>query len=158
MVQLEDTIREGLRTYKEAWEKTGAALKEINDGKLYRQLGFKTFEAYLKERWGLSRAHGYRLMDAAKGAEMSPMGDKPASIRQALQGRKGKKQPKVEPTKSPPSKTALLTDPNYPIQQFRELMASWEKALSQGDLHRVLREVNELADRRLQEIRIKEAV
>lgn len=58
------------------------ALKVIRDGKLYRdQHG--TFEDYCVERWGMKRAHAYRLISHGKVLEvlsddpdLSPIGDK----------------------------------------------------------------------------------
>lgn len=54
----------------------GKALKEIRDDRLYRELLFDSFEAYLKNRWDMSRAHGYRLIEAARVIDnLSPIGD-----------------------------------------------------------------------------------
>lgn len=55
---------------------TGKALKRIRDQGLYRQLLFKKFETYVKERWDMARSHAYRLIDASKVIEnLSPIGD-----------------------------------------------------------------------------------
>ena len=54
----------------------GKALKEIRDDRLYRELLFASFEAYLKDRWEMSRSHGNRLIDAARVIDnLSPIGD-----------------------------------------------------------------------------------
>jgi hypothetical protein len=53
----------------------GKALQVIRDARLYRGK-YATFEDYLAERWDMSRAQAYRLIDAWPLAErMSPMGD-----------------------------------------------------------------------------------
>lgn len=83
--ELETQIGHGMQTF---WQ-VGTALLEIRDARLYRA-GWRTFEEYLRGRWGMERAHGYRLMDAA-GVVSSlvdaapPVGDipLPANERQA---------------------------------------------------------------------------
>lgn len=56
----------------------GTALAEIRDSKLY-QGKYKTFDEYCSTRWGLQRAHAYRLIEAAKIVlelrDVSPQGD-----------------------------------------------------------------------------------
>ena len=43
-----------------------------------------TFEEYCKERWGMNRAHAYRLIDAAEVVNnLSPIGDIPVNESQA---------------------------------------------------------------------------
>lgn len=59
--QCEKAIEQGLNTFVEV----GRALTEIRDSKLYR-IGFKTFEAYCKERWEIGRSRAYELIDQAK--------------------------------------------------------------------------------------------
>ncbi len=73
---LEETIEKGLAGFVEV----GRALERIRDKKLYREK-FGTFEGYLKERWGLSRAHAYRQIEAAAVVgTLSPTGDTPAPV------------------------------------------------------------------------------
>ena len=60
LAQLEAVIERGLETFVEV----GLALAEIRDGRPYRET-HSTFEAYLRERWSMSRSRGYRLIDAA---------------------------------------------------------------------------------------------
>lgn len=70
---LERVVDAGLQTFVDV----GLALQEIRDGRLYRETA-GTFEAYLADRWSIKRAHGYRLIDAARVAEVvSPVGDIP---------------------------------------------------------------------------------
>ena len=55
------------------WQ-VGCALLEIRDRRLYRQT-HGSFEAYVAGRWGWSRQHAYRVMDASAVAKnLSPMG------------------------------------------------------------------------------------
>lgn len=76
---LEQTIETGMSSFV----LVGEALLEVRDSRLYR-LNYPTFEAYCKGRWGFSRGHAYRLMDAAEvvGA-LSPNGDTPATEAEA---------------------------------------------------------------------------
>jgi len=63
-------------TQRRCFYKFGKALKEIRDDRLYRELLFDTFEAYLKKRWDMSRSHAYRLIEACRVIEnLSPIGD-----------------------------------------------------------------------------------
>jgi DNA N-6-adenine-methyltransferase (Dam) len=72
---LERVIERGLAGFVEV----GRALESIRDKKLYRET-HGTFEHYLRERWGMSRAHAYRQIEAAGVAGiLSPIGDTPAT-------------------------------------------------------------------------------
>lgn len=42
------------------------ALRRIQEEKLYRAAGYKSFESYVAERWGYSKTHAYRLIDHTK--------------------------------------------------------------------------------------------
>jgi hypothetical protein len=61
LTELESTIEHGLQTFVEV----GNALMKIRDGRLYREQ-HDTFEDYCRVRWGMSKMHAYRLMDAAQ--------------------------------------------------------------------------------------------
>jgi DNA modification methylase len=61
LTRLERVIERGHQTFIEV----GEALLSIRERKGYRRVGFPTFEAYLKERWGWSRQRGYQLIRAA---------------------------------------------------------------------------------------------
>lgn len=53
----------------------GKALATIRQARLYRET-HATFELYVQDRWGMERAHAYRLIDAwPVAAALSPMGD-----------------------------------------------------------------------------------
>jgi len=45
--------------------RTGMALAEIRDFRLYRE-GFETFEGYCKDRWDMSKMHAYRLIGSSE--------------------------------------------------------------------------------------------
>ena len=64
-----------------AWVNVTNAIAEIANRRLYRET-HPTFEAYLRDRWGLSRSQGHRLVLAARVA-MSPVGDTIRNERQA---------------------------------------------------------------------------
>lgn len=57
---LESVIDAGMQTFVHV----GNALLEIRDARLYRQ-EFGTFEDYCRERWGMSRIHAHRMIEAA---------------------------------------------------------------------------------------------
>jgi hypothetical protein len=58
-----------------AFAAAGKALQAIRDARLYRET-HDTFEEYVAERWDMSRASAYRLIDAWPLAEaLSPIGD-----------------------------------------------------------------------------------
>ena len=71
---LEEVIERGLTTFVEV----GNAIREIRDSKLYKE-SHGTFEDYCRERWGWSRVHAHRQMEAANTAELLPIGNKPKS-------------------------------------------------------------------------------
>jgi hypothetical protein len=71
LAELEGIVKDG----RQAFLAVGNALCEIRDRRLYRAT-HGSFEDYLRERWDISRAHGYRLIEAAHIAGVvSPMGD-----------------------------------------------------------------------------------
>jgi hypothetical protein len=75
----EQRIQKGLATFIEV----GESLWEIREGKLYRET-HSTFEAYCKERWGISKTHANRLIMANEIQEsVAPVGVKITSERQA---------------------------------------------------------------------------
>lgn len=79
LAQHEAVIERGLQTFVEV----GQALLAIRDGRLYRQ-DHATFEDYCRERWGMSRVHAHRTIEAALVAEnLLPMGNIPTNERQA---------------------------------------------------------------------------
>lgn len=72
LIELETLIESEQRSFY----KIGKALKQIRDERLYRDLLFDSFEAYLKSRWDMSRSQAYRLIEAARIIDnLSPIGD-----------------------------------------------------------------------------------
>ena len=72
-----DVIDKGLQTFSEV----GNALRAIKDGRLYRAT-HKTFEAFCREEFGMSRAHACRQIDASvvvtrltESTKSAPIGD-----------------------------------------------------------------------------------
>ncbi len=57
--ELENVIEQGIRA---AYE-TGRALHEIKSERLYKEVGFPAFEAYCKQRWGITPQHAGRMID-----------------------------------------------------------------------------------------------
>ncbi len=73
LIELEKTVEAGRQTFIAV----GTALAEIRDTRLYKA-DFATFDEYCDKRWGFTRAHAHRLIEAASLAkEMSPVGDIP---------------------------------------------------------------------------------
>ena len=74
LIELEAVVSEG----KDSFVRVGMALAEIKAKRLYRS-DFETFEEYCRTRWGWSRQHCYRLIDAAEVVSglsgCNPMGD-----------------------------------------------------------------------------------
>lgn len=67
-----EDLRENERIIKEhlcSGLAAGAALARIHNDEQYKQEGFKSFEAYCRQRLDIGRAHAYRLVDAAAVAE-----------------------------------------------------------------------------------------
>lgn len=87
---LEAVIERGRQTFVDV----GMALMEIRESKLYKPYG--TFEQYCKDRWGFSKQHSIRLIQASGIAqEMAPMG----AISSERTAREFVKVPKEERTK-----------------------------------------------------------
>lgn len=75
----ERTIARGLKTFVEV----GQALIEIRDARLYRAT-HSNFEDYCTDRWGLSKTHGNRLIQAYEVTRiLTPTGVTPANEAQA---------------------------------------------------------------------------
>src|SRR5215467_25406 len=70
--QIEIIIEKGKNIFIEV----GLALREIRDGKLYKE-NYRTFEEYCQNRWNWRRAYVNRLVAASKVAEsLAPVGAK----------------------------------------------------------------------------------
>jgi len=79
LTELEDVVRRGLSSVVEV----GRALMEIRNKRLYREMGFSTFEDYCRDRWKWTRQYANRQIRAAELVEMVPMGTKLKNERQA---------------------------------------------------------------------------
>ena len=71
------------RKVERAFYEAGRALRELRDRRLYRST-HKSFEDYVQDRFGMKRAHSYRLIEAALvvdnlEAKCLPLGYKPES-------------------------------------------------------------------------------
>jgi hypothetical protein len=78
--ELERVIERGFGTFVEV----GRALLEIQERRLYRGAGHRTFADYVSKRWDLSIAHAYRQIDASKVVDiLSPIGEIPLPANEA---------------------------------------------------------------------------
>jgi hypothetical protein len=85
---------------KVAFLEVGAALIEIHDRELYKER-CSTWADYVKQRFGFSRQHAHRLMQAKQLAHASPMGDKPKTEREARARKHAAKKSQPANAKSP---------------------------------------------------------
>jgi len=70
--RLESIIESNQRNF----HSVGKALKQIRDNHFYRNLGFESFESYVKNRWDIGKSHTYRFIDAAQVIDnLSPIGE-----------------------------------------------------------------------------------
>ena len=67
LAELEKTIARGKKTFVEV----GLALAEIRDLRLYKR-EYSGFEEYCRKKWGWTKQHAYRLIEAAPIAESNP--------------------------------------------------------------------------------------
>jgi hypothetical protein len=67
---LEAVISRGLKTFVEV----GSALGEIREGRLYREQVHASFDAYCRERWGISKTYASRQITASRVAKELPIG------------------------------------------------------------------------------------
>jgi len=73
LLDLERIIESG----QSGFYQTGKSLKEVRNERLYRELLFDSFNAYLKTRWDMGRAQAYRLIEASRVIDnLSPIGDR----------------------------------------------------------------------------------
>jgi len=134
--QLEQIVEKGKATYLEV----GAALDEIHRRKKYKKQ-YGTFKRYLEQRWGISRAHGYRLIAAHRIAETSPVGDKPKNEHQARQAKKCTNKPKGQKPEGAPTISNL--DRNEEFNRFESLLTDWESKFEKPDYLWLLERVNQ---------------
>lgn len=76
---LETIIEKGLQTFVDV----GGALLEVRDSRLYKAT-HGTFEEYCRKRWGMSKTHANRMIEAVRVADnLTPTGVIPATERVA---------------------------------------------------------------------------
>jgi hypothetical protein len=154
LAELEDIIAKGLPIIRDTlpkYQEVGAVLEEIRSRKLYKPT-HKSFERYLLERWKISRAHCYRLIAAARVAEMSPTGDKPANEHQARKHSASKK-----PKRSPEKNSKDIGDLEAEFKTFTGLVSRWETGLSNPDFGGLLERVGLYLDNILRQMAAQEA-
>lgn len=61
LTELEAVVERGLDSFREV----GMALAEISNRRLYKLVGYKTFEDYAREKWNLDRSFAYRQIKGA---------------------------------------------------------------------------------------------
>lgn len=59
---LHKKIKANVQCAKETFLELGRSLKEMRDGKLYKELGYQNFEEYCEAEAEISRMHGYRMI------------------------------------------------------------------------------------------------
>ena len=65
-----------IENHRRQFYSSGRALKQIRDERLYRDLLFDNFDAYVRQRWDMHRSHAYRLIQAAAVVDnLLPIGD-----------------------------------------------------------------------------------
>lgn len=79
LAALESVIERGRETFVEV----GRALAEIRDHELCKERGFRMWDDYLRERWGMSRSYASRQIAAAQVMGKLPIGNGPSNEAQA---------------------------------------------------------------------------
>jgi hypothetical protein len=74
LARCEETIGRGFQSFVEV----GLAMVKIRQERLYRQ-EYYDFDHYCRQRWGISRIHAHRCIDAAKVQGMLPIGNTAAN-------------------------------------------------------------------------------
>jgi len=131
LAELEHIVANGKATLLEV----GEALTEIHERKLYKPQ-YKNFGKYLAERWGISRAHGYRAIAAAKQAEteMSPNETKSETETQASK-------PKEKRAKRKPTVVEDL-DVKSEFAKIQERVELWAAKFTQTDYLDLIKDVS----------------
>jgi hypothetical protein len=107
LVELERKIETGMTTFVEV----GNALMEIRDSRLYR-VEYKTFEAYCRDKWGMSRRQADRLIGGSDVVEnLRPRGLKTPTTEKQIRSLI-----KLPPAKQPEAwaKAVEIADGNQP--------------------------------------------
>lgn len=139
LADCEQRIETGIKGFIE----TGSALTFVRDNRLYRE-HYETFEAYLEGRWGISRRHGYQLMESAQAVSSIEHTGLPLPERES-QARELAKVP--EPDRADVwSETVERTNGKPTAAAVREVSAEQKRlAAEQRDAREHLRQIVELA-------------
>ncbi len=132
----EEVLARNLGNKKEA----ALALLAIHEKKLYRQ-SHRSFEKYLRERWHMSRARGYQLLDFAKVSTTVDTGQAPKNERQARRKAKAAKPSQPENDEGP---TMMVMD--YVADVYERLTYAERRDLIYW-LRKLLREMEQELDR-----------
>jgi hypothetical protein len=132
-------IEKGLATFIEV----GRALERIRDQRLYRE-SHNTFEDYCKDRWGITRAHAYRQIEAAQITKqlVSPNG-----------GHADDEQPQLRearvtcPDILPPASERVARELAPLKDQPEKLHEAWKEAVEQHGPKPTAKQVGEVVDR-----------
>lgn len=162
LTELEQVVRRGLSSNPELI----AALAEIHGRKLYKARGYKGFQAYLKEHWGISRAHGYRLIAAANAAkeletkvspnETTSETDRPTRQPATPKPKRSNRKSTVKEDQlskswtrneeEPEQSTRIVTDVDEEFEGFKEDVEAWKGEFLPDGLRPLLEQVREYVD------------
>lgn len=82
------TLESRISVHMAGFIEVGESLGEIRDKRLYRE-SHATFDAYLQDKWSMTRQHANRLVAAAHTASvLEPIGFRPENERQAREQKK----------------------------------------------------------------------
>ena len=133
---LERIIEEGEALRKASYRETGKALHEIKSHGLFKET-HRTWQDYLRKRWGFSRQRAHQLMQAWTEAETSTAVDIAKTEREARRRRQRK----------PP--TGIVRDLEAEIEAFERQMSRWQKFLSKEESITLLEKINKIVEARL---------
>ena len=66
---LDRSIKANAQAMQQSLYEVCTGLKEMRDGKLYKELGYQNFEDYTENEVGIGRRHAYRYLSIAEGLE-----------------------------------------------------------------------------------------
>jgi len=128
---LERIIEEGEALRKASYRETGKALHEIKSHGLFKET-HRTWQDYLRKRWGFSRQRAHQLMQAWTEAETSTAVDIAKTEREARRRRQRKS----------PNGIALEAE----IKAFERQMSRWQKFLSKEESITLLQKINKIVE------------
>jgi hypothetical protein len=136
---LKRIIEEGEALRKASYRETGKALHEIKSRGLFKE-AHRTWQDYVRKRWGFSRQRAHQLMQAWTEAETSTAVDIAETEREARRRRQRK------------SPTGIVSTLEAEIEAFERQMSRWQKFLSKEDSITLLEKINKIVEARLIEI------